>query len=433
MADEIGILEEDDPFAPSTEAEDSALAAKLSELKARCESAKIEFKDEVLADGKPYLSIFLQAGRAKRRLGIFGESKANKLLSMPFEQYRFLAGYDAVVRYDEKCIEASLTGAPTSARFTLERLQRRNMLQADDDEARAIEIVPPPSLQGRPTIEIGPISSVLEALVPLRSSRVSMKLKGISATTHDQAIAELRSYADSIFFQIDILQGSTFALQRERRIRPLSRLRRRVDEGLTYPTTLFNHEAMSLYWYAKSARDMPLLRFLAFYQAIEFYFPRYSQSEARKRVASIVKNPTFRPHKDDDLDRIISAVHSARSGGFGNERSQLRAVVSECLSANDVREYVTSAKEVEDHFAGKTPKAKYHKIPAANKAADLRNDVADRIYDIRCKIVHTKNDQIDDDLPMILPFSEDADYLLLDIDLVEFVAKSVLVASGDNF
>ncbi|OJY04249.1 MAG: hypothetical protein BGP04_02195 [Rhizobiales bacterium 62-17] len=58
--------------------------------------------------------------------------------------------------------------------------------------------------------------------------------------------------------------------------------------------------------------------------------------------------------------------------------------------------------------------------------------MADRIYDIRCKIVHTKNEHADGEFPMILPFSEDADYLLHDIDLVEFVARSVLVASSDE-
>jgi hypothetical protein len=33
---------------------------------------------------------------------------------------------------------------------------------------------------------------------------------------------------------------------------------------------------------------------------------------------------------------------------------------------------------------------------------------------------------------MILPFSDDADYLLHDIHLVEFVARSVLVSSSDE-
>jgi hypothetical protein len=243
-------------------------------------------------------------------------------------------------------------------------------------------------------------------------------------------LEELRAYSDSIFFQIDMMYGFTFILERERRARSLVSSRRKVGIDLQYPTAHYNDEAISLYWYAKSARDMPLLRFLAFYQSIEFYFPRYSQTEARKRIGAIIKHPTFRPHRDDDLDRLISAVQPARSGGLGSERSQLRAVVSECISSEEMREYLVGSRGREEHFSGKGHKAKYHKIPLANKNTDLRNDVADRIYDIRCKIVHTKNEHSDDDFPMILPFSEDADLLLHDIDLVEFVSGRVLISSS---
>jgi hypothetical protein len=177
---------------------------------------------------------------------------------------------------------------------------------------------------------------------------------------------------------------------------------------------------------------MPLLRYLAFYQSIEFYFPRYSQTEVRKRISAILKQPTFRLYRDDDVDRLISVIQLGRSGGLGSERSQLRAVVNECVGADEMRKYLTGTKDREEHFSGKGPKSKYYKIPIASKNADVRNDVADRIYDIRCKIVHTKNDDSDSDFPMILPFSDDADHLLHDIDLVEYVARSVLVFSSEE-
>jgi len=187
---------------------------------------------------------------------------------------------------------------------------------------------------------------------------------------------------------------------------------------------------MSLYWYAKSARDMPLLRYLAFYQSIEFYFPRYSQTEARRRVNAILRNPTFRSHREDDVDRLISAIQGGRGVGIGGERSQLQAAVNECVTADDIRTFVTATPEREAHFSGK--KSRYHKIPVSNRSADLRNDVAYRIYDIRCKIVHTKNEHSDEDVPMLLPFSEDADYLMFDIELVEYIAKAVLISASDE-
>jgi hypothetical protein len=75
-------------------------------------------------------------------------------------------------------------------------------------------------------------------------------------------------------------------------------------------------------------------------------------------------------------------------------------------------------------------KLNFYKVPIANKGLDVRDDVAARIYDIRCKIVHTKDDEHQLGHGMILPFSEEADELELDNVLLEFVAQKVLISSS---
>jgi hypothetical protein len=221
-------------------------------------------------------------------------------------------------------------------------------------------------------------------------------------------------------------------LERERRRRVISRTRRQATEAasIQYPRSEYDAAAISLYWYARSARGMPLLQFLAFYQVIEFYYPRYSHVEARKKLSALLKDPTFRGDRDDHVDRLIAAILVSRSGAIGDERSQLRAVVNQCLGENDIRDFITSDAERETHFSEKSRKQRYHKIPIQNKSLDLRNDVADRIYDIRCKIVHTKDNIRDGEVEMILPFTMEADYLMFDIDIVQFVAKSVLIVAS---
>lgn len=426
MAEEPEILDEEDTPAPATEEESNLLTQKLSVLRARCDAAQIEYELHKDDEGNPYAAISLQAGRSKRRVGIYSEARADALLDVEFERFRFLSGYEAICCYEKGFVEAGLRTTRLGAQLVLQRLL--GLPFNSSAPMTPIQLTPPTSLASRPTVELGPCSAEFEALCAPRASRFTLKLRGARARQHDQTLVELRSYADSLFFQIDAILGSSFMLERQRRIRLSPASRRQAGVQLTYPSAHYNEEAMSLYWYAKSAPDMPLLRFLAFYQSIEFYFPRYSQTEARRRVAAILKQPTFRPYRDDDVDRLISVIQGTRGAGLGSERSQLRAVVGECIGADEMRKYLTATKEREEHFSGKAPK--YHKIPLANKNADLRNDVADRIYDIRCKIVHTKNEHSEDDFPMILPFSEDAEYLLHDIDLAEFVARSVLVSSS---
>lgn len=425
MSEEAEALDEDEVLF-SLEEDSSAFKEKIAILKARCLAAGIEFEDGEDSEGDRYAEISFPAGKNKRKVMVYSESRADALLAVDFEKYRFIASYEAICSYQAKYLEVGLRTTRMAPPNLMRRLQNKPFgSEAEGD----FQIVPPDNLMDRPVLEIGEASPEFQALSRF-SSRITLKMKGIKSTQNDQALAEMRAYADSLFFQIDLLYGSTFILERQRQNRLLQLNRKSPKDGLAYPVAHYNDEAMSLFWYAKTARDMPLLRFLAFYQSIEFYFPRYSQSEARKRVSAILKNPAFRAHRDDDLDRLVSAIQSVRGGGLASERSQLRSAVTECISAEDMRAYLTGSKDREEHFSGKSQKAKYHKIPVLNKTADLRMDAADRIYDIRCKIVHTKNEHSEDEFPMILPFSEDADYLSHDIDLVEFVAKSVLISSS---
>ncbi len=179
---------------------------------------------------------------------------------------------------------------------------------------------------------------------------------------------------------------------------------------------------------------MPLLQFLAFYQAIEFYFPVYSRGEAIKQLRTLLKNPGFSVQDDHDIGRLLSAVQTGRSGGFGKELDQLRATILHCVGAGDLREYLASDElfrkfyETESDWKAVSSK----KIQLGNVDADLRNDVADRIYDIRCKIVHARGDGGPANTELLLPFSKEADLLGFDIELARYVAREVLIASSSR-
>ena len=74
-----------------------------------------------------------------------------------------------------------------------------------------------------------------------------------------------------------------------------------------------------------------------------------------------------------------------------------------------------------------------HKISLATSTADLRGDVAERIYNIRCKIVHTKTDARDSDVELLLPFSKEAEQLVFDIELAQYLAQQVLIAASSQY
>jgi hypothetical protein len=343
MADEQEISEDEDEITEDS----SALSAALLKLKARCDSAKIDFIEKTNIDGHVYAAISFQSGRGKREVNIYSKEVAESFISLKFEKYRFLSGYEAIYCYEDKSIEVALRGTSLSGQYILGKILGRSSGDLKEDDL--VKFSSSGISTGRPDIEIGRRTPEFSAL-SRQFSKITLKLKGVRANTHEQMLAELRAYADSLFLQIDLMFGSSFILERERRARPASLRKTSPDHALVYPIAHYNEQAMSLYWYARSAQDMPLLRFLAYYQAIEFYFPRYSQGEARKRVSAIIKNPTFRPYRDDDLDRLISAIQLGRSGGLGSERSQLRATVNECIGAVELRQYLVENDRRREHF-----------------------------------------------------------------------------------
>jgi hypothetical protein len=175
---------------------------------------------------------------------------------------------------------------------------------------------------------------------------------------------------------------------------------------------------------------MPLLQYLAYYQTIEYYFPTYSQADARRRLRNILKDPSFRPDRDADLGRLLAVTGAGGPHSFTDERSQLRATLYECLDPSQLRDFICETDEKAQFFKSKAKGLTEVKIPLADDKADLRDSVAERIYDIRCKIVHTKLGSKEGEVELLLPFSPEADLLYWDIDLVQYVARNVLIAAS---
>jgi hypothetical protein len=426
------LQDEDLPFEEDRKGDIGPLRAQLE---ARCAAAKIPIAEVEMADaGEKAVRLGLPCGRDKRSLLLWNYASYERLLSIQFEQYVFLQSLDAICNYQTGTIEASIRASAFSpSRMAFTRLFKQvGQDQLDQGEAGRLHLESP---ELQVSVNIGEPSNELSVLVRGPGPRMSLTIKAPGLNQHDKALDLLRRASDALFFQIDLIHEVPISLVRERRAPSRRRRTARTEPPaeVMFPTHEYDAAPISLYWYARSAVGMPLLQYLAFYQVIEYYFPTYSQADARRKIKAVLKDPAFRGDRDADLGRLLSAIHISRSGAFGDERSQLRATLLECVDPEAVRQFITADPARADALSAKSKGLSDQKIPIANPTADLRSDVGERIYEIRCKIVHTKTDAKNSEFELLLPFSKEAEQLTHDIDLVQFIAQQVLVAASTPF
>lgn len=423
---ELGDDEDDDE---DPEAEAASFKKAVSALVKRCELAKLKFEHVTALAPPPekYLRIQIPAGRDHKSIDVMDSSRGEALLSIPFEDFVFVDSYLAI-----RNIKTGDTEAAIDSDGSIEYLLKYALPRPKGEEpSETLTVSSPDSAY---TLVLGPPSTEFRTL-SLDPISASLKIVGMRATQNDHAARALESIAAAFLFDLDQILGASLRLQRHR---PRTWIRRRIRRRMApkdvypqYPRTEYDFKPLSLYWYARSARGMPLVQFLAYYQILEFYFPTCSQAEARRRVRLVLQDPTFRPARDADIGRLLSTVRVASTGrGFGDERSQLRATIQECLDQDDLRAFLTVESRKTFYTTGEWAKLSAQKLSVSSLVAELRTEVADRIYDIRCRIVHAKGSGLDGDSSHLLPFTEEADLLGHDIDLVHYASTRVLIAMG---
>lgn len=404
-----------------------------AELISRCTAFKVEYVTEA---GEFILK--MNSGRDKYEVVLDEESDALTLLEFDFERYTVLKNFTAICSYENKMIEASVEHVYINHHNGF--INRRLFGEFQSTLASEPIVLSQESDIGHVTIELSGWSKELTLLMRKemrRNSPVSIKIRGVNINQHDKAVELLKRISDSLFFQIDLRFKLPLMLSKRSLMEIGGAMPQKANVAeLKFPKMKYNNDAISLYWYARSATKMPLLQYLAFYQAIEFYFPMYTELDAKKMLKKILKNPVFDENKDEDLTKLITMIRPRLNGrGFANERTQLLSTLKECVNPDEVRDFLKGTKK-SDFFSLKNEQGKHSKqissVPLIQNQDDdeLINNLKERVYDIRCKIVHTKASDVDQNLEMILPFSKEAEYLTYDIDLIKLVAQQVIVASG---
>ncbi|MBW5891413.1 hypothetical protein IM880_04260 [Pectobacterium polaris] len=395
-------------------------------------------KHSVEGESRRGFYIHIPKGRNVSLLSVNDEAADKILACAPdFFKYKFVEGYDALWSPENGTLECEIQ--LPNGRFPLQRFSRQN---SDADNNGALLI---PSYKEGVSIEISSPSNVFTLCTLLRDQfprtlrnferikdySATIKISGLDINQHDQALYLVEKICSAICFQIDCKIEQPVMLSFERKIRSLRKRTKFLDEIEFTPVQFtYDNEALSLYWYAQTAFGMPLLKYLALYQVVEFYYPIYSEMAAQNKIRNVLKDPNFNANNDKDLAKVMHIIKfNSSSGAFGNELSQLKATIAECVDIQSLRAWLTLEQERDDYFRSKNAKKlSGHVINSSVEDDALLEQVVLRFYNIRCRIVHTKG--VDGNFDVLHPQAKELAYIDHDIDLANFIAHKVMIASS---
>jgi hypothetical protein len=427
----------------SRELPEVKLPKNLAALEAKAKAAWLPLERGIFDDeeSEPYLVIEFPNGRRTRSV-LVTEDRARSLLSFSFEKFRFLGDYEAVVNADTGAIEARINNIGrglTSKVWQLPGVEVLNAssgntveeLDADMHGSRRFKAPADWRLavrQGACEIELSPASKEFAALTNSSfTTQLTVKVRGIPWSTHEESLKKLDELCNAFFFDLDLRYDLTLGLVQRRQ--PQIRRARQVLTGKpNFPANKYAPEPLALYQYGRSASALPLLEFLAYYQAVEYFFPYFAAEETLRKVTMALRDPRFQATDEAAVSRVIRMAASASPRIGPNEREQLKMTVRACVEPDLLLEFIQSSNRVEEHFCSKN-----QAIRGVNKiyltgSIDVRDQVAERIYTIRCRIVHTKQEGGDSGVELLLPSSRESRSLSPDVDLLRIVARQALMA-----
>lgn len=390
-------------------------------------------------DDEVNLYVEYPEGRGSRGI-LYDEGDVEPLDGIDLASVRFLPDYLATVDTSTGDVEAQVR---TRTTMSLRRIPGFEELETrDDPEEEPSEDAPFIRMatnwrlaveEDGVRMELSPASERYRAVrgIPPRSVPTTLKVSGLSHTSSEDTAKTLQTLSDAFFFDLDVRYGAIVELVAARgRLAPVRLRSGSTSRPAEFPKNRYLAQPAALYRYGRSAQGLPLLSFLAFYQVLEYFFPIFTQDEVMKRVQQTLRNPLFDPSDEVSVLRLIDAVRPTLRFGVP-EKEQLRATVRRCLDADTVKEFVTSTERTREHFCKKSQSVQgLLPLRPDTSTPDIRDQVADRIYDIRCRIVHTKSDGGDSGVELLLPTGPEARSLGPDIELVRLAAQEALIAGA---
>jgi hypothetical protein len=409
----------------------------IHELELRCAAAglSIEFVEPEEEGASGFFAITDPKAEWKWSLCFAGNPLDEEiLLNSRFESYRPLSGYDATWSRSDGRIECELVWE--SGLFLQDGPFDELCVKLGlgrDAAAQASLSVPVPTGVGQPRVSIGWSSHehrvwrCASPAVHVWSSQERVPvvvIEGVKIEGDLEARKLLESYGVAALLELERCFGFAARLRGHypwnlwivvgnQKPRPSLRELRGAPEI----------EPVSLYWQGRGAGNLPA-QFIGFYQVLEFYFSRCARKAFEEKLCTKLEVAGLGKADAGTLKSLDGAA-KRRGRPLVSEEEQLACTLNVIVDGARLREFIEGDVYLNRHYRGTEQGIVKTRIPAEDGVLDLRRVTARRLYEIRCRLVHTKEGGRKGS-PVFLPLSAEAAALRHDVVLIRFLARQAL-------
>ncbi|GAB3474612.1 hypothetical protein [Amycolatopsis cihanbeyliensis] len=248
------------------------------------------------------------------------------------------------------------------------------------------------------------------------ASWVAVELRGFRTSDVLDAEQVLADYGTSYLHEVARSSGVSLRLWD-----PSYRLTRGMtscsDGKAPFPVRKYDPIPAALYAAGNAADRDPLERYLKFYQVLEYYMPRAADDLMKKQ--GVLK-----------IEKAVTPYPTGVNDSLRAERNKLAAVIDDAVTEVQITGFLRGShvlKTLNDQQVIRGVRT-LATDPSGNPTPgrNYRQDLSERIYDIRCRIVHVKESDGGKNSDPLLPYGQEARDLGADIAVIRFLAERVL-------
>lgn len=197
-------------------------------------------------------------------------------------------------------------------------------------------------------------------------------------------------------------------------------------ENRKFPSIFYNSDLIRFYQRG-AGTDIPILKFLAFYQVLEYFFIKVSDEKLYLRLSSILNDPLFNSTSSTSFDKLIQEIHSHKKKS--DETKNLNLVLKKYINEDDLIEFLKAYQEfLGEKYCNKQKDIFGEKISLSITPGYVFDNVAKLIKTIRNALVHSSDSY--ERQERHIPFSESTEIIKKEIPLVKFLAERVIIQSA---